>query len=271
MRKTDWRKIEKLFCGWGNDNNQAVCKDEMRTIARLVADGRMKYWGNMDDISKRKIKSQTAKLCGMFPVEVWKALQEIKNEAVRHEWLYEKNKLDVKYRWLMRTGGIKLKTSDRSDRRSHKNDAYLKRLCGNTSNEPLVYGGVTLDGDEAVAMMLPPKFSVYEKIDVDQVELESRKTGVKLRWDERPKAVNDGEIDPVKTVKDTSYWLKGSFNVDFSKTRVTRLKGNRMFIIPKPVKDDFEVRWHVAELECLRAAKKVQKKFFITDLGQESM
>ena len=108
-------------------------------------------------------------------------------------------------------------------------------------------------------MLLPPKFAVYENIDVNQMELDARKTGVKLRWDMMSQSENEGVVDHVKMVQDTSYWWKGSFNVDFSKTRVTQLKWNRKYIIPKPARGDFEVRWHVAELECIEAAKRSQK------------
>ena len=50
-------------------------------------------------------------------------------------------------------------------------------------------------------------------------------------------------INLVEDVKKTSYWKKGSFNVDFTKMRVISMKRNRRFIMPKPInKRNFEVR-----------------------------
>ena len=104
-----------------------------------------------------------------------------------------------------------------------------------------MYGGVNINEDESAALLLPPKFAVYENIDVKQMELDARKTGVKLRWDMMSQSENEGVVDHVKMVQDTSYLWKGSFNVDFSKKRVTQLKWNRKYIIPKPARGDFEV------------------------------
>ena len=102
-------------------------------------------------------------------------------------------------------------------------------------------------------MSLPPNFAVHEPIDIENMEVQSRKTGVKLRWNERSKMETYEAglvVDPEKDVRDVAYWLKGTFNVDFSKKRVTSLKGNRKFFIPGPVfKKDFEVRWHNVELD----------------------
>ena len=58
------------------------------------------------------------------------------------------------------------------------------------------------------------------------------------------------------------------------------MKTNRRYIIPDPVKtNDFEVRWHLVEIECIEAAKKVggwlksmigSKMFFNVSNAQQS-
>ena len=110
--------------------------------------------------------------------------------------------------------------------------------------------------------------------------MQLRKGGVKLRWDLRSIEENDGQpVDKLAEVKKTSYWWKGSFNVDFSKIRVTSMKGNRRYIMPYPInKRDFEVIWEAARLECTDVARNVRrslaskfcgKKFFNVSVAQQ--
>ena len=65
--------------------------------------------------------------------------------------------------------------------------------------------------------------------------------------------------DEEQEILDSSYWVKGLETVDFSKMRVTNLKGNRRFIIPGPVKNGcFELKWRNVEVECVEATKRVK-------------
>ena len=158
-------------------------------------------------------------------------------------------------------GGFKLVSPYISEVDDAKSDEYIRSKFGDVYVEPLLYGGVHVDSNEMKVLSLPPKFAVHETVNVNDLELESRKAGVKLRWNERSKRENSqvGLTKDVETeVRDVSYWLKGTYNVDFSKKRVTSMKGNRKFLIPGPVhRKDFEVHWHNVELDCIAAAKRV--------------
>ena len=70
-------------------------------------------------------------------------------------------------------------------------------------------------------MVQRPKFALHEKVDIPGFEVQVRKTGLKLRWDHRRKKekgnrpLSSEELE--KEVKESTYWWKGSFNVDFLK------------------------------------------------------
>ena len=134
----------------------------------------------------------------------------------------------------------------------------------------LKYGDIDLTEEERNVIVLPPKFALYEPIDIKDLDLEIRKGGVKGRWHYRDKEQHtneDGEhvpptIDDLrKGVQEISPYLKGGEEVDFTKMRATGMKYNRRYHIPKPIRNGcFEVNYKRFEIAALGAAKEVKNK-----------
>ena len=162
-------------------------------------------------------------------------------------------------KWLVEgRGGIFL-GSDSPSVQSVRTDDYLRSKYGEMSQQnSLVYGGVQLDEDENKALMLPPNFALYEEVNVSEMKLEAKRTGVKLRWTEREKEEQGEDFDEIQNVYDTNFWVKGSNKVEFRNMRVTNMKNNRRLITPGPIyKDNFELKWRCVEDQCVEAAKSV--------------
>ncbi len=57
-----------------------------------------------------------------------------------------------------------------------------QHLPSTFSSTPRCYGGVELTGDEEKVLYLPPKFAVYDKVDLTSCEAQIEKGLAKLRW-----------------------------------------------------------------------------------------
>ena len=72
--------------------------------------------------------------------------------------------------------------------------------------------------------------------------------------------------DPFECVS----YLKGGSEVDWSRVRVTSLKGNRRYKNPGPVnEDDFEARWRSVEIKCQYAALEAKRALEIKYPGSK--
>ena len=50
------------------------------------------------------------------------------------------------------------------------------------NSEPLIYGDLVLDDDEREAMLIDPKFAVFDTLDEEQFETEIEMACAKMRW-----------------------------------------------------------------------------------------
>ena len=109
-------------------------------------------------------------------------------------------------------------------------------------SSPQAYGGCTTNSEETSLLSLPPKFTVFEKVDTFEVETQVEKALAKLRWDIQSGASSEsdgnvnGEIQEHQSVYNTN--TKG-FN--FVKMRATDLPFNKNVHLPKPVDEQYEI------------------------------
>ena len=110
----------------------------------------------------------------------------IKQLAVRNEWEKHQDNSRRTLLWLTkgyqnRVGGIFL--LEKEDFSEAKSDDYLRVKYGTEENayDPVMYGDIDLSENEKEALLLPPKFALYEDVSVKGMGLQVRRAGVKMR------------------------------------------------------------------------------------------
>ena len=116
---------------------------------------------------------------------------------------------------------------------------------------PPVYGDLVLDEDEKQALMLEPKFAIYQKLDEEEFECELETTFCKLRW-ERMKEGDEDEEDCIETTpeeKEAEELAEASTRsvydphrkeIDLRKSRATDIKLNTEIFLPRQQGQKFE-------------------------------
>ena len=99
--------------------------------------------------------------------------------------------------------------------------------------EPRVYGNVQLDSNEVAAIQIPPKFALYNKIDIMDCEAEIEKCLSSIR---RTRCYKDNSSD-IRTVFNSNNKV-----LDLRKMRATDLPFCSNVILPKPVQFEEEVK-----------------------------
>ena len=89
-----------------------------------------------------------------------------------------------------------------------------------------------LSSEVESVLSLPPKYAMYEDIDVDEMGLQLRKGGVKMRWSIREEEEQGSEGVSDTELVQTYHWVKGFNNVDWANMRVTNMKGNKRLFMP---------------------------------------
>ena len=240
-RRVDWRKACCVFSGGG----ETVLEEDVKYVLKRVTFRKIEYWRKKVTRMREKMLRHHNKVVKMLKNDQ-EALGEVMNLkllVVREEWNKHVVEMQGKMKWLLEEGTVDLKRKVSAV--SGRTDEFLWASSGQSYEEEnsVKYGEVILDDEENAALSLPPKFAVQEEIDVDETELEVRRTGVMMRWSQREKEERGDNYDEEQEILDSSYWVKGLETVDFSKMRVTNLMGNRRFIIPGPVKNGcFELK-----------------------------
>ena len=115
------------------------------------------------------------------------------------------------------------------------------------SSDARCYGGVELSDDEEKVLCLPPKFAVYEKVDLTSCEAQIEKGLAKLRWSALRSADDErgggGEEQMVGEEEEERVWpfdLKnGAFDLRY--LRPTDLPFNKRVCLPTALQDDKEI------------------------------
>ena len=109
-----------------------------------------------------------------------------------------------------------------------------------------VYGRVALDPDEIAALSISPKFKLYPKVTLEEVQLQTQVMNAKIRWfrtgrDVDPKGeviVEDEDFQektPEQVVQEENHrevYDPESKTLDFRKLRATGVKNNPRVHLP---------------------------------------
>ena len=105
--------------------------------------------------------------------------------------------------------------------------------------EVKVYGGAVVPEDTKPALILDPKFALYPKIEMKEVEMEIEKAIWKSRWEQRAKEDRDGQdvtdVEMENEAEETRMYDCKEKKLDYTKIRVTQLPGNARVIAPAPL------------------------------------
>ena len=96
-----------------------------------------------------------------------------------------------------------------------------------------------MPGGAIPALTLDPKFALYPKIEMKEVEVEIERAIWKARWDFQSKETRNGqeltEQEEETEAEETRLYNSSEKKMDFSKLRVTQLPGNARVIAPAPL------------------------------------
>ena len=121
-------------------------------------------------------------------------------------------------------------------------------------NSPRVYGAdIDLTEEEKAVLSLPPKFAMFEKIDLTECRIRTEEALNKLRWN---RLINNNDSD----VTEPQFFDANNQIVDINNLKATTLPFNPKVSMPGPVKQQEEVRLSKFRDEVMEAAKKCSEK-----------
>ena len=215
-------------------------------------------WPKVRDILELKIK-----YCKDIEEE---AREEYKREKKKVREKFKKNKQMMKYdkliarigkqisrRWTTETERIREKV-ERLCKKIHNSERYRESERGSKENwllrmadgsgtdrhrytvEVLVLGDVSMDEDEHNAASLPPKFTTFPKVTIEDAKVQTLVADSKSRWGRSDKLMEAGDIvveneqlsdeDIVKEYSHLEVFDPDSKSIDFRKLRPTQIKNN---------------------------------------------
>ena len=124
-------------------------------------------------------------------------------------------------------------------------DEALKERFEPPTLKPLNYGDVVLSEAEEKILNMPPKFTVYSRIDREAVAAASETMIDKLHWEMRAREEREGDPKTLESewesVEAKTVHNEAEVSVDFSKQRVTDLPSCRRINVPEPVDNKTEI------------------------------
>ena len=118
-------------------------------------------------------------------------------------------------------------------------------------NTPRLYGGVSIDENEKALLLLPPKFGLFEKIDVVQFRIQLEEALNKLRWNKL--LLGDGKT------KEPRFFDRTDKTIDINNMRATNLLFNPNVKMPGPIGQREEVKMMKFRNEVMQEEEEVGK------------
>ena len=118
----------------------------------------------------------------------------------------------------------------------------LDQIPATFTSKPKCYRGCSVDEKQKKVLSLPPRFAVYNRVDVQQCEAEIEKGLAKLRWTNgKQTEVHEGgegrEEDQVEEERSVVYDI-GNETFDFRNMRASDVPFNKRVHLPKPLDED---------------------------------
>ena len=115
---------------------------------------------------------------------------------------------------------------------------------------PRLYGGVNVSDAERAALMLPPKFGLFEDVSITNCRIQMEEALNKLRWNR----IYGGER------QEEHLYNEETRTIDINHLRVTSLPFNPGVNMPGALKEEEELQLHTFKNEVMAAVGKMKKK-----------
>ena len=120
---------------------------------------------------------------------------------------------------------------------------FRQEVCDDekyTFQKPLVYGDLHFDEDETSALLLDPKFAVYDILSEEDFDVEVETCLAKMRWnrmnkdeDEEQTSTVEQELNEIVDAKSRQIYDSETKTFDMRKLRATDVKQNTYVHLPK--------------------------------------
>ena len=124
-------------------------------------------------------------------------------------------------------------------------DELLKGKYEEPEVKPVNIGNIQISEAEEKVLKLPSKFTVFENITKQKIEVATEVMMAKMRWDERlKKERNDQEWTEEwewNQVQNKTVFDPSNNSLNFAKQRVTDIASNRRISVPEPASDKIEI------------------------------
>ena len=248
-------RMKKIGNAETEELSKRICKEiksRTRTLVNTVI--QWKYEDSIKELRKEKY-NQT---------KVWRECKPTldrnnKTEEYNEIWIREKRRLKQKYKEKMeqKVKHLRQKYGYRRELPDEVEGVIIKdqELPEEFESNPRCYDNVEITDEEKKVLLLPPKFTVYENVDVIKTIAEIEKGMVKLRWEmNEVKKKEEGNVMQQKPVYDPK---KNSF--DFRKMRATDMPNNKKVMLPKPTNSTEELRIQILKRDLVKTAEEYTK------------
>ena len=186
-------------------------------------------------------------------------------------------------------GNIKLKNEEKVDHLSQKylpdkdsvpdmldryKDSLLfgdyEKISFHPTDQPLIYGNLNMDEDERSALLLDPKFAVFDNLDEESFETEIEIAQAKMRWnsydkgeeeeDEVELSEKEQERIDIIDAKMRQVYDSDSKIFDMRKLRATDVKLNNQVYLPKPQGVKYEAGLEMRRSKYLETFRQYAKE-----------
>ena len=161
---------------------------------------------------------------------------------VRKEKEYLKKKMRRKVIFLKEKRRIQIEKDREEQTNREKEDdiiegirIYDMPITQEFDSKPKCYGGVQLKKNEYHILSLPPKFALYEEVNIDRCEAEIEKGMAKLRWNRRK------EEEKEKREREWAYDSERN-TMNFRNLRPTEMRYNKRVFLPSKMAEEEEIK-----------------------------
>ena len=122
-------------------------------------------------------------------------------------------------------------------------------------SDPRCYDNIEISEAEKMVLQLPPKFTLYEDVNVEKTVAEIEKGMVKLRWEmNTKKKKEEGAISQSTPVYDTK-----ECSFDFRKMRATEMPSNKNVCLPQATNSTEELRMQILKRDLVKTTEEYTK------------
>ena len=206
-------------------------------------------------IAKKRYESSNQYLQRRWGVQrnVMIPFGNILQREVRSVWEQGNKNIDKKVKHLVEKWKVRNTTSSESQengiwRNIKFGDEALSTLQTDTNagNEVAIkYGHVETSQDEEEFLKLPPKFTTYDPISIEKIDIEAEVLLTKIRWETMGRRERGGEPWSIQwednKLKEKSIFDRGSNCVQYQNLRVTDMNTCRRILLPQPASNEQEI------------------------------